>query len=160
MIALLGLLALVGIGVNFGAAGVLGALLIVAAVAIPVFAWQRRQARNRKELAAHAAALAEQQRLQALDEAYAHAEQQRLECWNSLVARFGEDAAHRVLARKLWQGATGEMVREMLGAPGDVARRVFKTKTTETWKYGALPRNRYRLRVMFENDVCVGWEEA
>ncbi len=42
------------------------------------------------------------------------------------------------------------MVLEMLGKPVDKSRRVFKTKTTETWKYDPFAKNRFRLKVTFE----------
>lgn len=78
----------------------------------------------------------------------------------NLIARFGERDGALVLAGRAWQGATAAMIVEMYGNPDEVSRKVYKTKTAETWKYGPLPRNKYRLRVMIENGVCVGWEEA
>jgi hypothetical protein len=88
------------------------------------------------------------------------AEQARLEYAQGLVSRFGIDAANLILAGDPWQGATKDMIQEMLGPPADVSTDVFKTRTSETWKYVQIAKNRYKARIKFENDVCVGWEIA
>ncbi len=85
---------------------------------------------------------------------------QQREHEQGLVARFGAENARRILAKELWQGATAEMIRLMLGVPDDTSTRVYKTKITETWKYRPLGKNRYELKVKVENGVCVGWETA
>lgn len=77
-----------------------------------------------------------------------------------LLSRFGADAANLILAGDPWQGATKEMVQEMLGPPADIATDVFKTRTSETWKYVQIAKNRYVAKIKFENGVCVGWEIA
>ena len=41
--------------------------------------------------------------------------------------------------------------------PNDVSTKVHKTKTSDTWKYVPLDaKERYALRIEFENGVCVG----
>jgi hypothetical protein len=97
-------------------------------------------------------------------DAEALARREQAERWQrdyerGLEERFGADNAQRILVKEIWQGATAEMVLEMLGEPADKARRVFKTKTTETWKYEPFGKNRYRVKITFENDVCVGWDK-
>ena len=52
-----------------------------------------------------------------------------------------------------------EQLLDSIGRPIDRDQRVLKTKTKETWKYHPSGRNRYRLRVMLEDDVVVGWEK-
>jgi Protein of unknown function (DUF4236) len=77
-----------------------------------------------------------------------------------LIDRFGEDAARQMVDGDPWQGATQDMVRVMYGAPDDVSTEVYKTRTSETWKYVPIAKNRYTLRITFENGVCVGWQTA
>lgn len=76
----------------------------------------------------------------------------------ALTARFGEDNARRILAGQYWQGATVEMMYEAFGAPVDVKQSVMKTKTRETHCYNATGKNRYALRLHYENGVLVGWD--
>jgi len=89
----------------------------------------------------------------------AEREQQRAAHQKGLEQRYGHEAAQRILSKTLWQGATAEMVREMFGAPEDVSTRVYKMKTTETWKYERIDARRYAKHVTLENGVCVGWKE-
>lgn len=77
-----------------------------------------------------------------------------------VVARFGPEVANLISVGDPWQGATKEMVQEMLGPPHDVSTRVFKAKTSETWKYAEIAKNRYKAKIEFEKGVCVGWEVA
>jgi hypothetical protein len=76
-----------------------------------------------------------------------------------LTARFGADIAEKIVAERVWEGATFEMIELSLGKPVDTAQKVLKTKTKDTWKYKQISGNQFRLRIMFENGVCVGWEE-
>jgi hypothetical protein len=107
-----------------------------------------------KKRAATARAQEERRRLQAGIEEQARQAAERL---LTLSERFGQPNARRIVDKTPWQGATEEMIREMLGAPEDVSRRVYKTKTTETWKYGR-DGKRYNLQITMENGVCVGWK--
>jgi len=77
-----------------------------------------------------------------------------------LIDRFGEEKARLLVVGDPWQGASEEMISIMLGSPEDVATRVHKHVTAETWKYQAIAKNRYALRVEFENGLCVGWQTA
>jgi hypothetical protein len=76
----------------------------------------------------------------------------------SLTARFGEEPARRILAGEYWQGATVEMMHEAFGAPADVKQSVMKTKARETHCYDETGKNRYALRLHYENGVLVGWD--
>jgi hypothetical protein len=109
-----------------------------------------------KKCAAAARAQEEQRRLQAVLEEQARQAGERL---LALSERFGQPNARRIVDKTLWQGATEGMIREMLGAPEDVSRKVYKTKTTETWKYGREGRS-YHLQITMENGVCVGWKTS
>jgi hypothetical protein len=77
----------------------------------------------------------------------------------NLRQRFGEQVAQLILAKTLWQGASGEIVREMYGDPAEVSTRVYKTKTTETWKFNPTGK-KYALQVTMENGTCVGWKTS
>ena len=77
-----------------------------------------------------------------------------------LIDRFGEPVAERMVAGDPWQGATQEMTAIMFGPPVDTTTKVHKQLTAEVWKYGQTGKNRYALRVEFENGVCVGWHKA
>jgi hypothetical protein len=76
----------------------------------------------------------------------------------ALTARFGAEHARRIMNGEYWQGATVEMMHEAFGAPADVKQRVMKTKTRETHCYDETGKNRYALRLHFENGVLVGWD--
>lgn len=136
-------IALLGkVGNAWGAPGVVAALAIGVAGWISYSLYSGSRARRIAELATLAGEQARQ--------AYAQ----------ELVARFGKESAGLILAGDPWQGATQEMIQEMLGPPHDTSKRVYKTKTSETWKYGEIAKNRYRSKIEFENGVCVGWEIA
>lgn len=87
----------------------------------------------------------------------AQAQQARFE---QLSQRFGPEAAAAILQGRYWQGCTIEMVVEALGQPVDVKERVFKTKTKTTYCYQQIAKNRFALKIHFENGIVVGWDEA
>lgn len=78
----------------------------------------------------------------------------------ALSSRFGPEAAEAILAQRLWQGATAEMVVESLGQPLDIKERVLKSKTKHTYCYRQTAKNRYALKVHLENGLVVGWDET
>jgi len=59
----------------------------------------------------------------------------------------------------LWLEGTGEQILDSLGKPLDVDSKVTKTKRKETWKYNKVGKNRYNLKIYFENGFVVGWDE-
>jgi type II secretory pathway pseudopilin PulG len=123
-----------------GTASVIG---VLGAVALIVW-WNVHQ--KRKRAAAERAA----------QEAVQMAHQQRFQ---HLAGRFGEQAAHAIMAGNIWMGATAEMVLEALGPPIDTDEKVYKTKTKHVYKYWPTGANRYAYRVTLENGVVVGWED-
>ncbi len=77
-----------------------------------------------------------------------------------LVARFGsEEIADAVIASKVWQGMSKDQLLESWGTPEDIDTKVYKMKTSETWKYGEIGKNRYSSKVFLENDFVVGWDQ-
>jgi hypothetical protein len=75
-----------------------------------------------------------------------------------LASQFGPDAAQRILNNEIWQGMTRKMLLEAMGEPADVDQNILKSKKKETWKYGHEGANRFKLQVLLENDVVVGWK--
>lgn len=75
-----------------------------------------------------------------------------------LVAKYGEEAAALIMARKVWQGMTAEQLVDSWGSPIDVGREIIRTRTKETWKYGQIGKNRFRNRVYLENGIVIGWK--
>ena len=57
----------------------------------------------------------------------------------------------------IWQGESAEAVLDSLGEPHTVQNLPRKTKRKEIWKYGHEGGNRYRLRVVLDDDVVVDW---
>ncbi len=77
----------------------------------------------------------------------------------NLLERYGnEEIVGRILNKDIWQGETAEMLLDSLGKPDEVDQQVLKTKVKETWKYGKVGQGRYKLRIMLDNDVVIGWE--
>ena len=145
-------LSFVGVGVLFYGMALIDrvrpgpvAVILALAVALAGGLWFIRAVdAARKKRAANARAAA------------AHAIETRVA---ELAATYGDDNAQRMLACEPWQGATGPMIRAMLGAPEHVMTKTLKTKTRETWCYDRLDARRFALKVVLENDVCVGWEK-
>ncbi len=53
------------------------------------------------------------------------------------MAKYGDASiVDRIMAAEMWQGMTAEMLTDSWGRPVDRDREVYKTRTTETWKYG------------------------
>lgn len=69
----------------------------------------------------------------------------------SLIARFGERDAMRILAREVWQGMTEEQLGESWGLPEDRKQELKKTMLRETLKYGQTGKNRFAQWVFLEN---------
>ncbi len=76
-----------------------------------------------------------------------------------LTDRFGEKDAQRIIDGTIWQGQTREMLIEALGEPDEIDEKVTSKKTRHVFKYDAIAKNRFRLRVTLENDVVDGWED-
>jgi hypothetical protein len=77
---------------------------------------------------------------------------------DALVARFGAQIADAIIAKKYWQGATFEMMREAHGEPAEVRQKVLKAKTRETHCYQQKAKNRFALKLHYEDGVVVGWD--
>ncbi len=75
-----------------------------------------------------------------------------------LEEKYGShEIAVRILAGQVWQGMTAEMLRDSRGKPDDLDRSVYKKKVKETWKYTQVGKNRYKERILIEDDEVVGW---
>ena len=80
--------------------------------------------------------------------------------FDRLMAKYGDrSVVERIMAAKMWQGMTEEMLVDSWGIPVDRDIEVYKTRTTEVWKYGQTGRNRFRNRVTVQNGVVVGYKQ-
>jgi len=70
-----------------------------------------------------------------------------------------EEIVDNIMARRIWQGMTKEQLIDSWGKPAGRDHKVMKTKFSETYKYSQVGRNRFRSRVMLENDVVIGWQQ-
>jgi|GEM_PF-1138299 len=78
----------------------------------------------------------------------------------SLLAKYNNaEVVDRIMKKIIWQSQTSEQLRDSLGQPAEVDRKVMKTKTREVWKYFKTGKRRYALRITLENDVVVGWDK-
>ena len=66
---------------------------------------------------------------------------------------------NRIMNGAIWQGQTVEQLFDSRGNPEDVDTKVLKSKTKEIWKYYQVRKGQFKLRVILENDVVIGWEE-
>src|SRR5690606_28856723 len=46
-----------------------------------------------------------------------------------------DEVVERILKGRFWQGQTTGQLRDSLGSPDDVDKKVLKTKIKETWKF-------------------------
>jgi hypothetical protein len=80
--------------------------------------------------------------------------------FDRLMAKYGDHSVvERIMAAKMWQGMTEEMLVDSWGYPVDRDQEVYKTRTTEVWKYKRTGKNRYRSRVIVENSIVVGFKQ-
>lgn len=80
--------------------------------------------------------------------------------YDRLMAKYGDASiVDRIMDAEMWQGMTAEMLTDSWGSPIDRDREVYKTRTTETWKYGQTGKNRFKHRVVVENSIVVGFKQ-
>ncbi len=70
-----------------------------------------------------------------------------------------EEVAQKIFQGYFWQGQSDEQLRDSLGSPVDVDRKVLKTKTREIWKYHHQGSNRFGLRITVEDGYVTGWDK-
>ncbi|HEY8084410.1 MAG TPA: hypothetical protein VIE69_02265 [Methylophilaceae bacterium] len=70
-----------------------------------------------------------------------------------------EHIVDMIMKKMVWQDQTHGQLIDSLGPPVDVDKQVMKTKTKEVWKYHQTGKNRFGLRVTFEDNVVVGWDK-
>lgn len=78
--------------------------------------------------------------------------------WRTLVEKFDEETARRVLDSELRIGDSREVVEAIFGEPEDVSERVMKSKTRHVLKYGRLNARSFAMKITLEDDVVVGWD--
>jgi uncharacterized protein len=83
---------------------------------------------------------------------------QRRQRRQSLIAKYGQEAAERILAGEVWQGMTGEQLVDSWGSPVEVGSEIVRNRSKETWKFGQTGKNRFSNRVYLENGIVIGWK--
>jgi predicted protein tyrosine phosphatase len=77
-----------------------------------------------------------------------------------LLAKYGDvKVVDAIVSGTIWQGMTSEQLREAWGDPVSVEEKVLKTKVKQVFKYQKVSRNRFRDKVMLEDDVVIGWDQ-
>jgi len=80
--------------------------------------------------------------------------------FDKLMAKYSDaNIANSILNRKFWEGMTEDQLLDSLGQPVDMDKKILKRKSSETWKYQKVGKNRFKLRVFVENGFVVGWEK-
>lgn len=77
-----------------------------------------------------------------------------------LLKKYGDKKiVEMIMNRMFWQGQTPGQLRDSLGSPVDVDRKILKTKSKEVWKYNQTGKGRYALRITIEDGYVVGWDK-
>jgi hypothetical protein len=78
----------------------------------------------------------------------------------ALLAKYNNaEVVDMIMKKIIWQNQTSEQLRDSLGQPAEVDRKVMKTKIREVWKYFKTGKRRYALRITLENGVVVSWDK-
>ena len=57
-----------------------------------------------------------------------------------LMEKYSDDlVVERILSKKIWQGMTDTQLIDSWGSPVERAHKIYKTKSTEIFKYSELP---------------------
>ena len=77
-----------------------------------------------------------------------------------LMLKYGDaEVVDKIMRNVIWQGMSEAQLIDSWGIPAAKDQKIYKTKVTETFKYVASGKNRFRNRVRVENGVVVGWEK-
>jgi hypothetical protein len=75
------------------------------------------------------------------------------------MEKYGDaEIVDRIMNKVVWQGMATEHLLDCLGSPVAIDKKVYKTKTSHTYKYGQTGKNRFSRRVILENGIVVGWD--
>jgi len=77
-----------------------------------------------------------------------------------LLRKYGDPViVDKIIRKFIWRGMSKELLVDSCGAPVDIDDKVYKTKITQTFKYGKVGKNRFPRRVRVDNGIVVGWEQ-
>ncbi len=83
----------------------------------------------------------------------------REELISSLMEKYNDsDIVEKIMNGEYWLDMTEEQLVDSLKNPEDIDEKVTRTKTIETWKYGEIGKNRYKLKIKLENGIVTGWD--
>lgn len=80
------------------------------------------------------------------------AERKKLERKNSLIKKYGQVNAQKIIDEKIWIGMTDKMALDSWGRPTDINRSVGSWGTHEQWIY-------YETYLYFENGKLTSWQD-
>lgn len=69
------------------------------------------------------------------------------------------EIVERIMKKVIWQGMSQEQLVDSWGRPAAIDQKLYKTKTTDIFKYNQTGKNRFSSRVRVENGTVVGWEK-
>lgn len=70
-----------------------------------------------------------------------------------------EQVVQRIFNGYFWEGQSAEQLRDSLGSPVAVDKKLLKTISREIWKYQHQGGNRFALRITVENGYVSGWDQ-
>lgn len=69
------------------------------------------------------------------------------------------EIVERIMEKIIWQGMSEEQLIDSWGRPIAKDQKLYKTKSTEIFKYNQTGKNRFSNRVRVENGTVVGWDK-
>jgi len=77
-----------------------------------------------------------------------------------LMSKYNDkEIVNKIMKGTFWKDGTNEMLLDALGKPKEIEQKVFKSKVKEVWKYYQVGKNSFKLKVILENNIIVGWTE-
>ena len=70
-----------------------------------------------------------------------------------------EELVQKIFQGYFWQGQSEGQLRDALGVPVAVDKKLLKTKSRDVWKYRHQGGNRFGLRITVEDGYVTGWEQ-
>lgn len=70
-----------------------------------------------------------------------------------------EELVDLIMNKQFTQGMPAEALKDSIGEPVAVDRKVLKTKVKEVWKYEPAGAGRFNLKISLDDDVVTGWEK-
>ncbi len=69
------------------------------------------------------------------------------------------EVVDKIMRKVIWQGMSEDQLIDSWGRPAAKDQKLYKTKTTEIFKYNQTGKNRFSNRVRVDNGFVVGWDK-